>query len=295
MAASNTGIPSGFDLDNNGSVGGPNDAYGFGFYPGQYGMVIYSRHPIVTSQVRTFQEFLWKDMPGALLPDNRGTPAPADWYSPRELAVLRLSSKSHWDVPVVIDGREVHVLASHPTPPVFDGPEDRNGRRNHDEIRFWADYVSPARDDYIYDDDGRMGGLEPGARFVIMGDMNADPFDGDSVEGAAQQLLEHPRINTKATPTSPGGPEQARLQRGANLAHEGDPSFDTADFQDTPGPGNLRVDYVLPSKSLRITGAQVFWPLSGDPLFRLVGTFPFPSSDHRLVWIEVRVQPAGRR
>ena len=35
---SNTGIPSGRDLDNNGSVGGPNDAFGFGFFPGQYGM-----------------------------------------------------------------------------------------------------------------------------------------------------------------------------------------------------------------------------------------------------------------
>jgi hypothetical protein len=31
----------------------------------------------------------------------------------------------------------------------------------------------------------------------------------------------------------------------------------------------------------------VFWPLSTDPLFRLVGTFPFPTSDHRPVWIDV--------
>ena len=28
---------------------------------------------------------------------------------------------------------------------------------------------------------------------------------------------------------------------------------------------------------------------SDDPLFSLVGTFPFPSSDHRLVWIDVTV------
>ena len=35
VAPSNTGIPSGADLDNNGSVGGPNDAFGFGFFPGQ--------------------------------------------------------------------------------------------------------------------------------------------------------------------------------------------------------------------------------------------------------------------
>ena len=66
---------------------------------------------------------------------------PRDWYSPEVLRSLRLSSKSHWDLPVRIGRRTVHVLASHPTPPTFDGPEDRNGTRNHDEIRFWAEYV----------------------------------------------------------------------------------------------------------------------------------------------------------
>jgi hypothetical protein len=290
VAPSNTGIPSGFDLDNNGSVGGPNDAFGFGAYPGQFGMAVFSRYPILRDQVRTFQLFLWKDMPGALLPDDPATPAPADWYSPEELAVFRLSSKSHWDIPVLVGGKVIHTLVSHPTPPVFDGPEDRNGTRNHDEIRLWSDYVLPSRSGYIYDDQGKQGGLKPGARFVIMGDQNADPFDGDSVPGAAQQLLDNPRVNTSRTPTSPGGPEQAALQGGANLTHRGDPAFDTADFVDVPGPGNLRVDYVLPSKNLRILDGAVFWPLSTDPLFRLVGTFPFPTSDHRLVWVDLRTR-----
>ena len=291
VAPSNTGIPSGFDLDNNGSVGGPNDAFGFGAYPGQFGMAVFSRYPILRHHIRTFQLFLWKDMPGALLPDNPATPAPADWYSLEELAAFRLSSKSHWDVPVLIGGKVVHTLVSHPTPPVFDGPEDRNGTRNHDEIRFWSDYVLPSRSGYIYDDQGERGGLRPDARFVIMGDQNADPLDGDSVPGAAQQLLENPRVNTSLTPTSPGGPEQAVLQGGANLTHRSDPIFDTADFLDVPGPGNLRVDYVLPSRNLRMLDGGVFWPLSSDPLFRLVGTFPFPTSDHRLVWVDVRGHP----
>jgi hypothetical protein len=289
VAPSNTGIPSGFDLDNNGSVGGPNDAFGFGAFPGQFGMAVFSRYPILRDQVRTFQLFLWQDMPGALLPDDPATPAPGDWYSPQELAVFRLSSKSHWDLPVLVGGKVIHTLVSHPTPPVFDGPEDRNGTRNHDEIRLWSDYVLPSRSGYIYDDEGKRGGLKAGARFVIMGDQNADPFDGDSVAGAAQQLLDNPRVNTSRTPTSPGGPEQAVLQGGANLIHRGDPAFDTADFLDVPGPGNLRVDYVLPSKNLRMLDAGVFWPLSTDPLFRLVGVFPFPTSDHRLVWVDVRV------
>ena len=288
VAPSNTGIPSGFDLDNNGAVGGPNDAFGFGAYPGQFGMAVYSRYPILRHHVRTFQHFLWKDMPGALLPDDPATPAPADWYSAEELAVFRLSSKSHWDVPVLVGGKVIHTLVSHPTPPVFDGPEDRNGTRNHDEIRLWADYVLRSRSGYIYDDDGKRGGLEPGARFVIMGDQNADPLDGDSVAQAAQQLLDNPRVNTSLTPTSPGGPEQAVLQGGANLTHRGDPAFDTADFVDVPGPGNLRADYVLPSKNLKLLDGAVFWPLSTDPLFRLVGVFPFPTSDHRLVWVDVR-------
>jgi Endonuclease/Exonuclease/phosphatase family len=242
VAPSNTGVPSGFDLDNDGSVGGPNDAFGFGAFPGQFGMAVFSRFPILRHQVRTFRLFRWKDMPGALLPDDPATPAPADWYSPQELAVFRLSSKSHWDVPVLIGGKVVHTLVSHPTPPVFDGPEDRNGTRNFDEIRLWADYVVPSRGRYLYDDQGRRGGLAPGARFVIMGDQNSDPFDGDSVPGAAQQLLDNPRVNTSLTPASPGGPEQAALQGGANVTHRGDPAFDTADFLDVPGPGNLRAD-----------------------------------------------------
>jgi 3-phytase len=292
VAPSNTGIPSGLDLNNDGSVGGPDDAFGFGFFPGQFGMAVYSMHPIVLDDVRTFQTFLWADMPGALLPDDPSTLDPADWFSAEEQGAVRLSSKSHWDLPVDIEGRPVHFLVSHPTPPVFDGPEDRNGRRNHDEIRFWADYVTPGKTSaYIYDDAAQRGGLPPGARFVIAGDQNADPLDGDSVPGAAQLLLEHPRVNTSVTPASEGAVDATERQGGANLTHRGNPALDTADFADS-APGNLRVDYVLPSRPLRIVDAAVFWPTTEDPLFRLVGDFPFPSSDHRLVWIDVAL-PGG--
>jgi hypothetical protein len=287
-AESNTGIPSGFDLNNNGVVGGPDDAFGFGFFPGQFGMAVYSMYPIDVTGIRTFQKFLWKDMPGAMLPDDPATPAPADWYSPAELNVFRLSSKSHWDLPILIDGKVVHFLTSHPTPPVFDGPEDRNGTRNYDEIRFWADYISPGKSGYIYDDGGGTGGLKPGSLFVIAGDQNSDPLDGDSIPGSIQQLLEHPLVNTKFTPESPGAVQQNALQGGANLTHRSDPRFDTADFADS-APGNLRADYVLPRKSMQIVDGAVFWPLNTDPLFRIVGTFPFPTSDHRLVWIETTV------
>jgi 3-phytase/alkaline phosphatase D len=205
--------------------------------------------------------------------------------------VFRLSSKSHWDVPIEINNGTVHFLVSHPTPPVFDGAEDRNGTRNHDEIRFWADYIHPGRSGYIYDDNGNHGGLAGNDLFVIAGDQNSDPLDGDSIPGAIQQLLNSPKVNTKVTPSSLGGPEQAVLQGDNNLTHLSDPAFDTADFGEAifGGPGNLRVDYVLPRKNMKITDAGVFWPLSTDPLFPLVGTFPFPSSDHKLVWIDLEL------
>ena len=280
IAPSNTGIPSGYDLNNDGVVGGPNDAFGFGFFPGQFGMLLLSRYPL--PEARTFQELLWADMPDARLPELDGEP----WFTDEELEIVRLSSKSHWDVTVDVPGRkDVHVLASHPTPPVFDGPEDRNGLRNADEIRFWADYVLPSRGDWIVDDDGVAGGLAPGSRFVIAGDLNSDPVDGDSLPGAAQQVLDLPFVSTKVTPTSEGAVEQAILQGAPNVVETA--QYDTADFAEPPG--NLRVDYVLPSRQLTVSDAGVDWPTTDDPDFAEVGTFPFPASDHRLVWIDVRV------
>ena len=280
VAPSNTGVPSGFDLNNDGVVGGGDDAFGFGLFPGQYGMVVLSKYPIQTDAVRTFQHFLWKDMPGNVLP--------TDWYSPQEQDILRLSSKSHWDVPVTVGKRTVHVLAAHPTPPSFDGPEDRNGRRNHDEIRFWADYVTPGKAGYVYDDEGARGGLNPSEAFVILGDYNADPFDGDSYDNAIHQLLGNKRI-VDPQATSEGAVEAARLQGGANLTHVGDPRYDTADFSDT-APGNLRVDYTLLSRQFSVRDAGVFWPVLADPLSRLTGVFPVPTSDHRLVWADVSLR-----
>ena len=292
---SNTGIPSGFDLNRDGAVGGPDDAFGFGFFPGQFAFVVYSRYPILEERVRTFQHFRWADMPGALLPSDPATADEGDWYSDEILEVFRLSSKNHVDVPVRIGRDVVHVLASHPTPPAFDGPERRNVLRNHDEIRFWADYISPGRRSaYIYDDDGVTGGLRPGARFVIAGDLNSDPCDGDSVPGAIQQVLDHPLVADEPIPDSEGAVEQTLLQGAINLLHCNPPEHDTADFSESVG--NLRVDYVLPRTGMRVTDSGVFWPTSDSPLFdRLVGVFPFPSSDHKLVHVDVRLPVGGPR
>ena len=288
IAPSNTGLATGLDLDGDGIVGSEagtlelaKDAHGFGMFEGQYGMVVLSKHEIVLGEVRTFRTFRWNDMPGARLPVK---PDGAPFYSDQALEILRLSSKSHWDVPVRIDGAIVHFLVCHPTPPVFDGPEDRNGARNADEIRFWADYVAGA--EYVHDDAGLKGGLSDEAYFVIAGDLNADPTDGESVPGAIQQLLEHPLINVSVTPQSDGGAAAAAAQAGANSTQTGDPRFDTADFNDD-APGNLRVDYVLPSAGLKIVDAGVFWPLDDEP-----GAAFIDASDHRLVWVDVTL-PTG--
>ena len=278
----NTGVPSGRDLDHDGKTNGPGDAIGFGKFPGQYGMVLLSQFPIETNDVRTFQKLLWKSMPDALLPPS-GKDDNANWYNDEDLNLLRLSSKSHWDIPVRIDQQVLHLLTSHPTPPAFDGPEDRNGRRNHDEIRLWAEYLSDAEKSWLIDDLGRSGTLPSTAAFVILGDQNADPNDGASYQVAINQLLTHPRVNAELTPTSVGGSEAAKTQGGKNSEHKGDHSHDTADFNDR-GVGNLRADYVLPSKNLNATAAGIFWPLSTDP-----GATVADCSDHRLVWIDLKL------
>ena len=272
----NTGVPSGMDLDGDGRSAGPNDAWGFGRHPGQYGMLVLSRYPIDAKAVRSFRLYRWADMPGALRPLRAdGTPyhAEATWQA------LRLSSKSHWDVPVRAPLGTVHFLVSHPTPPVFDGPEDRNGRRNHDEIRLWADYIDPARGAYLVDDAGTHGGLAAGADFVIAGDLNADPNDGSSFPGAIAQLLEHPRVRAQPVPRSEGAAEAAAANP-AQSAQRGDPAQDTGAFGGAAG--NLRIDYVLPSRGLAIRGGAVYWPRRDDPASAWAH-----ASDHHLVYLDL--------
>lgn len=294
--ATNTGIPSGLDLDNSGAVGGGNDAFGFGNFAGQFGFTIYSKYAI--KSVRSFQNFLWKDMPGNLLTNDPtvGADNLANFYSPEEMDVLRLSSKNHVDITLDVNGTDVHFLTAHPTPPVFDGSEDRNGKRNADEIRFWADYVNG--ESYMVDDQGGSGGLAAGSLFVIAGDYNADPNDGDAFQDPIEQLLQHPLINVSITPQSEGGVAAADDPDNngpANATHLSDPKFDTADFNDA-APGNLRADYVLPSANVDIVGAGIFWPTEGNADRPLVGEFNqpglfagFPSSDHRAVFVDVVV------
>lgn len=276
----NTGLDSGLDLDGDGQTSTPNDAWGFGNYPGQYAFSIFSRYPIIENEIRTFQKLRWSVFPDALKPIDPKTKQP---YYPDEVwQRLRLSSKNHVDVPVQIQSTRLHILASHPTPPVFDGPEDRNGCRNHDEIDFWNHYVNDPDAKYFVDDKGSVGGLGQNKRFVVMGDLNSDPVDGSGHRDAILSLMQ--KTHSQA-PQSVG----AQVDNSENQAeHSGDPSHNTADFGKN---GNMRVDFVLPSRrGLSVKNSGVFWPHQSDPRHVWLR-----ASDHRLVWVDLNIEVASRK
>ncbi|MGV7194836.1 endonuclease/exonuclease/phosphatase family protein [Xanthomonas axonopodis] len=285
LAPVNTGVPSGLDLDNSGSVGGDgrnrgNDAWGFGLHPGQYGMLVLSRYPIDAQAVRSFQLLKWSALPGALRPIDPTTRT--SFYSDAIWAQLRLSSKSHWDVPVRTPQGVVHALVSHPTPPVFDGAEKRNAARNHDELALWRAYLDNAADStrWLCDDKGTCGGLPADARFVILGDLNNDPIDGAGRHEAIRALIHHPRVLQYPTPRSEGGAEKTAEYAAGGIAHTGDPHQVTGDFG--PQAGTMRLDYVLPSHQFTLVGSGIFWP-AGTTADAAIAD----GSDHHAVWVDV--------
>jgi alkaline phosphatase D len=272
----NAGEPSGVDLDGDGRSDGPGDTFGPGLFPGQRGMALLSRYPVLAAQVRTFRKLPWAAMPDHLMAA-ASVPEAAQ-------KVMRLSSVSHWDVPVQLtaQGLVVHALCSQPTPATGGAREQA---RNHDEVRFWVDYLTPARGAWIADDAGAKGGLGAGEHFALLGDLGCDPVDGPGRRDALVQLLGHALVRD-VEPRSKGAETAARQQWGANSAQQGDAALDTADLEDDPGkgPGNLRLDYLLVSRTLLTADQGVFWP-TGGPLLALAAD----ASDHRLVWADVRV------
>lgn len=210
--SSNVGVATGLDLDGDGRRGGPDDAQGHGEYFGEGAMAILSRHPVVADEVQDFTGMLWRDLPGNLFPMQDGAP----FGGTQAHDVQRLSSKGHWVVPFDVPGIGiVTILAWHATPPVFDGPEDRNGRRNHDETAFWLRYLEG------------VFGPPPDERFVVMGDANLDPDRGEGRKAALRALLAHPALQSPF------------------------PETPTANWP-APGPGARRVDYLLPSADWRV-------------------------------------------
>ena len=95
-------------------------------------------------------------------------------------------------------------------------------------------------------------------------------------------LLAVPSLQSDFLPRSAGGRLAAERDGGANARHRGDPAADTGAFGADPGPGNMRVDYVLPSRGLPIEDGGVYWPAPGQ-----TGADWIEASDHRLVWVRV--------
>lgn len=250
----NSGLPTGLDLDGDGRSGGPADAQGWGAFPGAGSMAILSRLPLRSEAAQDHGTFLWRDLPGTLLPADT---------APEIAAIQRLSSRSHLVLPLALPGgKSLTLLLWHATPPVFDGPEDRNGRRNHDEAAFWLHLI-----------DGRLPGLAPPeGPFLIAGDANLDPVDGEGRPAALAALLSHPRLQDPrpAAAPRPGGPSPAP-------AHRGDPALDTAFYERL---GGLRLDYLIPSRDLAVAAAGIQRPATRAEAM---------ASHHDPVWIDIRL------
>ncbi|SDY40282.1 Endonuclease/Exonuclease/phosphatase family protein [Jannaschia faecimaris] len=218
----NSGVPSGVDLDGDGTTYEARDALGYGWFLGDSGMAVLSRYPF--GAVEDLSHTLWSDISEAsnvLPPDAR--------------AVVPLATTAQWVIPLRIGAEEITLITLSAGTPVFDGPEDRNGLRNRDELAFVANLVDAAR------------------RPLVMGRANQDPARGEGHAEALHCLLEHPA-----------------LQDPRPLSDDGSPA--TVEWRTA---GRMRVDYVLPPRSLRVLGSGVLH----DP----------DAGSSRLVWVEVAV------
>ena len=250
----NRGLHAG-DLDGDGRTDRAADMHGWATFRGQAAMAVLSRHPVALEA--DLSALLWRDLPGAARTGADGS----DLLSGAHEA-LRLSTTAHWAVRVEAPGGTVTLLTHHATPPVFDGPEDRNGRRSGDELRLWAAYL-----------DGALAGVASGAPapagpVVLAFGANVDPVDGDGPGEVLRAFLDRPDI---ADPRPLGGGAAE-----GDPAHRGDPALDTVRWE---GVGNLRVDYVLGGPGTAVVAAGNDWP------------GPDAASRHSLVWAEIALRP----
>ena len=316
--ATNTGLQSGMDLDNDGKTdtNSPDDAYGFGYYHGHYAFGLMSKYEIDKANTRTFQNFLWKDMRDEndklveipkittdKKPDGTKYKLPDkmnigdNWYTDEEWAKLRLSSKNHVDVPLKVGGQTIHLLLSHPTPPAFDTVTEKNRIRNGHEILFWKHYIE--NKDWIYDDNGKKGGIDgKNEKFIIMGDLNADNFDSENNPKAREgikkltssDLVNKEYVDGQFLPTSKGAKEEKESDGSYKYKHV-KPEARTSVF-------GLRVDWTLPSQNLAIEDSGVYWSAADEPgrlLFNdsRIGQYHDSkeiSSDHRFVWTTIKLK-----
>ncbi len=320
----NTGLQSGFDLDNDGVCDGkdPDDAYGFGYYHGHYQFALMSKYEIDDANTRTFQNFLWKDFGGkdqfkspktltfdqAKKDGARPIKQPhdavskkdvmpgEDWYNAEEWNKFRLSSKNHCDVPVKVNGETIHLLISHPVPPAFETNAHSNVLRNQYETQFWLEYVKSEGNDWIYDDKGGKGGIgDSKAKYIFMGDLNCDPYLRNKGEDANKGVAAF--TNAEISPFSQEFFKDGKLAPKSTGAAGEPVKYDHKYPDQRTAVFGRRVDYVLPSKNIDVTSSGCYWKTrdeDGGKLFydnRLgkFGDSKEVSSDHRMVWIDINL------
>ena len=232
-AAPNAGQQTGLDLNGNGTFGDADDKHGYGRFNGMGGMAVLSRLPILHEAVGDYTPLLWRDLAGHIYPMVEDVPFGGDDV----FAAHRLSSRNHWVVPVQTPDGPLRIMTFHATPPLYDGEEGRNKRRNHDEVAFWNDYLS------------RDTSTEP---FVLLGTFNVDPVRGLGMRDALNTLLANPHLQNPFDDTP------------------------TADFPE-PRPGDLRIDYLLPSSDWRVVDHGI--------------TYAPVASRHSILWADIKRAP----
>lgn len=266
---SNAGVESGADLDRNGTIGGPGDALGYGDFPGQSSMIIYSKYPIETDKIRDFTSLSWSKMPDNSIPDD---------VTDLERSMLPLASVSHWDVPIEVEGETVHILASS----AADASEGANSEeRNQDQVRFWEDYLDQ-NTEYITDHRGNRGPLEDGAQFVIAGSLKADPNgNGPADPTAISSLLDSEAVTD---------PEPARtlVSSGTQSGESGTPLHTAPD--PTNSSSSYRADYVLPSSDMHVLNSGIL-ETDAESRDNYRGFFGMRSNDsaNHLVWTDTAI------
>lgn len=273
-APSNAGVESGADLDRNGTIGGPRDALGYGEFPDQSSMIIYSKYPIEIDKIRDFTSLSWSKMPDNSIPEE---------VTDLERNMLPLASVSHWDVPIEVEGESIHILASS----AADASVGASAKeRNKDQVRFWEDYLDQDTE-YITDHRGNRGPIEEDARFIIAGSLKADPNGNGPVEPTAiSSLLDSEAITD---------PQPARTLASSSVDQGMLPTESDARYHTAPDPSSnsnsYRADYVLPSSDMSVLNSGIL-ETNAENRDNYRGFFGMRSNNsaNHLVWIDAAIE-----
>lgn len=240
---------------------------GWGEWPGRFNTAILSKHPILKDEARVINDFHWSDLPDNMLAQMKkdtGLELPTGFP---------LFEKSLNLVPIDVHGQKIWLVLLHPTAPVYD---PINKYRNHDELHALQLFL-----------ERKLPGVDPlpdGAKFIVIGDFNADPDgDGDGVPGAIAQIIDLPSLNARPFPTGAGNAGKAPTENtylgGCGDTDGGLPADPSKSLQ-------LHLDYILPSVTTgSIAGGAVFLPERGSPDFPLA----CHASDHMFTYVDIKM------